>query len=321
MTMLAAKSTITPSAAENLPDARASSLPRDVTRPADLHPGHGMFATQIRRAGADLRDDQVTAGTHVPGVVSNPCADQRPAEAQERRVGAQLNGHHGHADTQTASVAVELLFCAAFLDDCERIRIATENRLRAMRETGLDVRVYEQQAEALAKIEHQATLALQRAMRRHPLGPWVARTIGLGEKQTARLIASIGLITWNTLEDRPRRGPAELWAYCGYVPGQRRRKGERSNWSTEAKMRAYLCAESCIKQRESPYRMVYDASRIKHAEATHDEPCAQCGPKGTPAPTGSPLSDGHKHTRALREVAKRILRDMFLEAKRAETLT
>lgn len=77
----------------------------------------------------------------------------------------------------------------------------------------------------------------------------------------------------------------------------RRRKGQRSNWSTEAKTRAYLCATSCIKQDKSPYRAVYLARR-EHTAITH--------PEWTP---------GHSHNDALRIASKAILRDLWREAR------
>ncbi len=252
--------------------------------------------------------------------------DQGPGEAQVRSVGGKLSGDNVTTENQDPSVTAELLFCAEFLDDTERVRIANDNRLRSMAAVGIDTTPYQQQAAPFAQIEHQATLALQRALRKHPLGPFVKRTTGIGEKQGARLIASIGDLTYNHLEDRPRRGPAELWAYCGFIPGQRRQKGIKSNWNASAKMRAFLIAEKTITMTGepdkngkpsalSPYRATYDNARHKYATATHDRPCPQCGPKGKPAQPGSPLSLGHQHARALRVVAKEILKDMFLEAK------
>src|SRR5690606_16891250 len=92
--------------------------------------------------------------------------------------------------------------------------------------------------------------------------------------------------------------------------------GEKANWNPQIKMRTYLIAESCIKQMDSPYRAVYDAARTKYADAVHSEECRRCGPSGKPAPVGSPLSDGHKHARAMRLVSKEILRDLWIEARR-----
>lgn len=249
-------------------------------------------------------------------------ADQPRCEAHTPFVGGNLSASQRHRGPHDHAASAELLFHAEMLSDIEGLRIATENRARSMRDVhGLDTSDYQAQMDALAAIEHQATLSLQRALRRHPLGPWVKRTVGIGEKQGARLIAAIGDPYWNALEDRPRRGPAELWAYCGYVPGQKRRKGEKSNWSAQAKMRAFLVAESCIKQAHSPYRAVYDQARAHKAEMIHDAPCQICAGKGKPADAaiGTPWRDGHKHTHALRLVAKAILRDLFLEARSAAT--
>lgn len=119
-----------------------------------------------------------------------------------------------------------------------------------------------------------------------------------------------------------------------------RRKGHKSNWSDGAKMRTFLVAEACLKQLDghckqvdgngktravhlpipycgcSPYRRVYDEGRAKYAAAVHKTPCRRCGPSGSPAAAGSPLSDAHKHMRAMRLMSKAILLDLWLEGKR-----
>lgn len=203
--------------------------------------------------------------------------------------------------------------------------------------------------------EHQAILNLKRVMRAHPLGRWAKPVAGVGEKQLARLLSVIGDPYWNDLHDRPRT-VSELWAFCGYhvihtsggqPPGEthcttaagsnvhtsdqpaadihddfvagvapKRQRGQKSNWNEDARKRCYLIAESCIKQAKSPYRPVYDDTRTKYAEATHAEPCVRCGPKGKPAQPGSPLSLGHQHARAMRGVAKQLLKDLWRESKR-----
>lgn len=78
----------------------------------------------------------------------------------------------------------------------------------------------------------------------------------------------------------------------------RRRRGQKANWSTEAKTRAYLIATSCIKQEKSPYRAVY-LTRRERTATTH--------PEWTP---------GHSHNDALRIASKAILRDLWREARR-----
>lgn len=209
----------------------------------------------------------------------------------------------------------QLGLAAAFLSDIESVRIATENRVRSMTEEG-DIRTaladrLQMHAETLLAVEHAATLDLQREMRRHPLGPWVKGRVGIGLKQGARMLAAIGDPYMrpamfdeddNEVEpERPRRGPGELWQYAGHGDPARsqRRKGQRVQFSPEAKMRVHLVAESCIKQAHSPYRPVYDAARASWADRE--------------------VSDGHKHNHGLRLVGKAILKDLFLEARALAT--
>jgi hypothetical protein len=251
--------------------------------------------------------------------------DHAADDAHGRAVPAKpFNGDQASSDTQPEAVAVEereggvghsacdtqsgradpadalLLILADSLDDVERIRIASANRLRALLDDkhldGTQAAVeLEMTVLGLQQIEERQTKALERAMKAHPLGPWVQRTTGVGLKQAARLLAAIGDPVWNGAEGRPRRGPAQLWAYCGYAPGQRLQKGTKANWNGAAKMRARLVAESCIKQASSPYRPVYDRARESWADRD--------------------TTDLHKHHHALRCVAKAVLRDLFVEAR------
>jgi len=213
--------------------------------------------------------------------------------------------------------------------------------------------------DSLAAAEHQAILNLQRVMRQHPLGPWVKNAPGVGEKQAARLLAAIRDPYWNDLHERPRT-VSELWAYAGFhviktsgsqsigdiqsppaagstchadghsardAHGARavgvapkRQRGQKSNWSEDARKRAWLIAASCVKQPAGTrYRDIYDATRLKYADAVHATDCVRCGPSGKPAVVGSPLSAGHQHARAMRAIAKAVLKDLWTEAKRIHT--
>lgn len=257
-----------------------------------------------------------------------------------------------------AASAGAVLIGSDMLDDLEEVRIRTENRLRSLTDAehgkGLPTDCREavflaSMVDSLNALEHSAKLQLQRAMRAHPLGAWVKRTVGIGEKQGARLLAALDDPYWNGLHDRPRT-VSELWAYCGLHvihpprdnqahpddvgtgarPDQVRRetqvasvgvaptrkRGQKENWNGIARKRVWLIAESCMKKSHSPYRPVYEAGRAKYADAVHPAPCARCGPSGHPAAAGSPLSAGHQHARALRLVSKAILRDLWVESKR-----
>jgi hypothetical protein len=207
---------------------------------------------------------------------------------------------------------------------------------------------------ALEAAEHDAILNLQRALRKHLLAPFQKRHKGIGEKQLARLLAVIGDPYWNDLHERPRT-VSELWAYCGFhviktsggqltheahsitaagtqphagnqhpfdthmvhVPGvaPKRTRGQKSNWSEDARKRVWVIASAMPKFAGGKYETVYRQAREKYAEAIHSADCVRCGPKNKPALAGSPLSDGHKHARAVRITAKEILKDLWIEAR------
>jgi hypothetical protein len=277
------------------------------------------------------------------------------------------------ADAETISASLlfdpALALAADILDDIETVWVANANRLRILtldaadsdgeyRGFGLDERHPDvarlaAMVDTLDALVRDATRNLEKIVRRHPLHPWIKAQKGLGDKQTARLLAAIGDPFWNTLHDRPRT-VSELWAYCGFhvlpagqgacdthrstasrVPAgaadpdhghgdahgfpvgvaPRRQRGQRANWNDDARKRAWLIATSIVKA-GGPYREVYDATRDKYADATHAVPCIRCGPKGNPAAAGSPLSRAHIHARALRATAKAVLKDLWIEARR-----
>lgn len=225
-----------------------------------------------------------------------------------------------------------LTIYADLVDDLERSRIATENRIRALRDIkGLAGSPEEERLDSiamgLAEAERKATNELRKAVKLHPLGEWIGGQLGVGEKQAGRLLGILGDPAHRVDPDTgevTERTVSQLWSYCGYgdVRAQVRRRGEKGNWNAALKMRTFLIAESCMKQKaESPYRRIYDETRAKYAEATHDEDCKRCGPSGKPALAGSDLSDGHKHARALRAVSKAFLRDLWAEARRVHEVS
>lgn len=220
-----------------------------------------------------------------------------------------------------------------------------------------DVMRLQHLVDGLEESYKEATRNLQKTLREHPLHPWIKATAGVGEKQAARLLAAIGDPYWNDLHDRPRT-VSELWAFCGYHvlpaghtrcdthsagasgtkphagghPGcethatfasgvaPKRRRGQRANWSSVAKTRAYLIAERCMMMRASAYRHVYDDARAHYADAVHQIPCERCGPAGKPAQPGSALNPGHQHARGLRAISKALLKDLWIESKRLHEL-
>ncbi|ATW60829.1 hypothetical protein SEA_BENTHERDUNTHAT_59 [Gordonia phage BENtherdunthat] len=95
----------------------------------------------------------------------------------------------------------------------------------------------------------------------------------------------------------------------------KRQRGQQSNWSETARKRTWVIASAMPKFPGGHYESVYRAAREKYAESVHPTDCVRCGPAGKPALAGSPLSDGHKHARAIRIVAKELLKDIWRESR------
>jgi hypothetical protein len=186
-------------------------------------------------------------------------------------------------------------------------------------------------------------------MRQNPLGPWVKAQRGVGEKQAARLIATIGDPYWNTLHDRPRT-VSELWAYAGLHvltdglgpsdthlwtavsdslrsdPSQippdirhrcagvaaKHRKGHKSNWNNDIKTRAWLIVDRCIVQIDPACK----AREYDHIDC-------DCSPyrvvydlrKRHTANTHAEWTDGHRHQDAMRIASKELLKDLWRAAR------
>lgn len=252
-------------------------------------------------------------------------------------------GDQGTGESQATGVAFPLLALQGeFLNDLEAVRVANANRVRALRDDlgladGPEVDAAIALGATFENAEKVVVRELIRALRRDAPGlyEWSRSPagVGVGEKTLARLLAVIGHPRWRydnddespTYQQWLPRTIAQLWSYCGYaVEGGRapsRRRGEQARYNTQARVRTFLIAEACVKAvgtdraRRSPFRDVYEEGRGKYAEAVHPVACSRCGPPGRPAEVGSPLSLGHQHARAMRLVAKAVLRELWLAAE------
>lgn len=252
-------------------------------------------------------------------------------------------------------INLELRLLAEALNGIEAERIASENRLRQMTRMGPDkdgkrrglglpedwpgVVALRESVAKLKEAEARVSKEVEKGFRPHPLRPWALEQKGVGDKQLARLLMAIGDPYWNHRDDRPRT-VGELRAYCGYGGDedgrpQRRVRGQKSNWSSGAKMRAFLVAEKCVMmrdvacgelQKDKPYehvddckcgryRFIYEEGRMKAEATVHKWACPPCGPKGKPAQSGSSLSPGHVDAYAKRFLAKEILKDLWIAAR------
>jgi hypothetical protein len=301
-------------------------------------------------------------GETSPGI-SNSHTDQATSDAQRPCVGVGQTSPAPAISSPTpieqAPVLVDhhLAVLANRVNGLENFRKASANQLGALtqgtepdedgvtRGYGLPAEhpaVIQSQAivDAIKKIEDQTVRELEKKLRKTPLGPWILAQKGLGAKTIARLLAATGDPYWNSLHDRPRT-VSELWSFCGYRPGQKKAKGEKVNWSPEAKMRAHLLMDPIKKMLSrpchsvkgdkgeylyavhvegecvcSPYRVMYDQARDKYRDTLHPADCVRCGPAGKPALAGSVRSAKHQDAMAYRLVKKAILRDLWRESAR-----
>lgn len=116
-----------------------------------------------------------------------------------------------------------LVMHSGAVDGLEQQRIAQQNRVRTLTNRwerdgvwyglGLDkddlrVQPLAQLRDDIWELEKVSIKQLERAMRSHYFGPWVNRTVGVGLKQGARLVATIR-------DPSTRENPGKLWHYCG----------------------------------------------------------------------------------------------------------
>lgn len=249
-----------------------------------------------------------------------------------------------------------LFMLASLLDDIEGIRKANGNRTRiltatepdedgVMRGFGLDaahptVATLQALGTQLDALEHGAILALNRAMRAHPLAPFQKRAKGVGEKQLARLLAAVGDPYLRTMPDgttQPRT-VSQLWAYCGLhtlpsgpmpanAQGPRAAGGQTHPAGTIVPARhiqgSSLPGDHVAAKRQKGVKANWSTdaktrayliatSCIKTSGEYRQVYDARRALTGQTHPDWTP---GHSHNDALRIVSKRVLRDLWRAAR------
>lgn len=253
-----------------------------------------------------------------------------------------------------------LQLCAQTLDGVEHERKAAENRLRSFVEEPKNeydtakgfgdteqAEMLRAVVDQLRAIEAQTIDDLETAAGAIVWVPeFVESRAGIGYKGIGRILGAVGDPAWNSLAERVRRGPEELYAYCGLhtIPAgdhnltdthpaavsggnvrPRRQRGVKCNWSPRAKTATYVVAESAYRQ--GFYRPLYVAKREAAADKVHVAECRNrvrppgrsngCGTTAHPewGEPGSPWRAGHQHQHAISMVGKKILKEMFIEAR------
>ena len=261
-----------------------------------------------------------------------------------------------------AESIANMRFTSSALDDIERVKIAQENRLRSLtrsepdednivRGLGLpndnpNVIIASATVDSLKAVEKELVKDLTKQLKKSPFYAFSKDLRGVGEKQFARLLTSIGDPFWReediiNVADDPittrdgrviepgeisfpagSRTISQLWGYAGLANNEdgsivRRTKGVKSNWNTEAKNRAWLIVESCQKQLDPECKATSETA-IKE----HYEDCA-CSPyrvviddrRTDTLVTHPEWTPGHSMADAQRIAMRHLLRDMWRFAR------
>lgn len=296
----------------------------------------GATPNEALPAGTQLTDGQIIRDAPAPLAVGDPtsssdqgCLDAQPPDVTAGSTSAAgppvVEPQENHACGGFLRDPV-LGVLADVLDDLEKVRIANANRVRILTRNEADGDAFQKRHKGIGEKQLARLLAVigdpyfndlhQRPRTVSELwaytGFHVIHTSGSGQAitDTQRWPATAGTQPHSSGHDLV--GTHDINA-AGVAP--KRTRGQRSNWSEDARKRVWVIASAMPKFPGGQYERTYRDARVKYAESVHTTPCVRCGPKGKPAPEGSPLSDGHKHARAVRITAKAILRDLWIEAR------
>lgn len=313
-------------------------------------------ATQATAVGAPslgtATPDTTTPYAEGPIPDRNRWRDTKPQSA----VGAQQVSQVDTPGDDTTATGVDLAdpslaMLAATVDDLERVRKATANRLRILttlapdsdgviRGFGLPVTHsgVQSMTELAAQVETweaDAVRRLERRMKAHPLGEWVKRTPGVGAKSIARVLGAIGDPAIHPHTGKPRTF-GQLKSYCGLAPGQdgaspRPKRGEgQVRYNPTARMRLYVAINPMVNLRKDadgsgptdpdwqPTTFLgeaYKAARASRVDFLHLHPCKLCGPSGKPAEPGTPWPAKHQHGHGLHMMMVALLRALWDESR------
>jgi len=242
-----------------------------------------------------------------------------PSETQETRADdSTIGSGQGQAAAHFGVAAPDLLSLRIFaevLEDLQKQRIATTNRAER---GGVDPAFLQPTLSRLEDAEQEAAKVMKRCYRASvptSIVAWQKDTIGIGEHLLARLLGVIGHPVHTTVYEwdgsgsdrqlvevgRMDRTVSQLWSYCGHGdPNRKRTKGMTAEdaaamGNPRAKMLVHLLAECCMKQRRSPYRVVYEEARLDYESRD--------------------WTDLHRHNAALRKVGKAILKDLWIASQ------
>lgn len=270
-----------------------------------------VLAPPSKPAGAIERAKPTDPSLRPQSVVGQGPRETHTTVADDTPIGGGPISDEAHIRAAAPDLLNLRIFAEVF-DDIQKSRIATKNRIKS----GVVDPVFLQPTlDRLEEAEKEADEALRGCYRStvpQPIVDWQENNIAIGDHTLALLLGAIGHPVHTTVHEWQGTGServlvevgtmdrsvSQLWSYCGHGdPARKRRKGmsakeAASAGNPRAKMLVRLMAESCMKNRRSPYRHVYDEARMDYEQ--RDWP------------------DLHRHNAALRKTGKAILKDLWI---------
>lgn len=191
-------------------------------------------------------------------------------------------------------------------------------------------------------IEDQAQNVMKIAKREPVYTEWLQYVYGVSHTLTAKLLYHFGYC-----EDFAK--VSNLWSYAGLAPGQKRKRGEKTGFSPEAKTLSWLVADRIILQADNSryYDEFYVPYKEKQVDRMENSECPYCEkpshehyspqdsqdhycteemeqlvelhefdlPDTAPDNAEPPWSQGHADARAKRYLAKKFLKHYWAIAR------
>jgi hypothetical protein len=134
----------------------------------------------------------------------------------------------------------------------QEARIKNSNQGKALTKAELPHNLADWLTGNFDKLETYTAKLLDHYSAEHPAGAWARRQMGIGPVIAAALIANIDCNIAHTA--------GAVWRFCGLVPGQKKTKGQKIDWSPDMKRIAYFIGESFCKvsgKEKAYYGQVY----------------------------------------------------------------
>ena len=272
---------------------------------------------EVKHVSHQYNEAQVNIASHVKDEAHIVVASHPPPENHSVRASHdELENHGDHAMSNSGVTSTivtpsipRLRFLVETYYDIQKLRIMTGNRIeRYSNLFKIDPKLLGSVGEThldryQLALEKAIVKELKQELPNYKIYAWLRIQKGIGP------ILSAGLISW--IGDISRfSNISKLCAYAGQAPGQKRKRGEKSNWNTSLKTHCWKIGESFVKSkgyyREKYLEFKADDKR-KHPEEVKD------GAKTL-------YTKGHIHMRAKRKTTKLFLSLLWAKWRELEGL-